>query len=544
MRNWKALLCLIVVAGMVYANSLFAGFVWDDNSLIVQKQAFFSHPDDAFRILVLSDAPAGMKTPYYRPLNTLSYMLDHYLWGLHPFWYHLENLLLHLLVTALFYLLLAEVFANKRLAFFSALLFGVFPVNAEAVDAVFNRNTLFCALFSIVSLLLLAKGGRKWAAMSLLAYFLALLSKEPSVVLPFFLLSFSLVSRQNFKIDRRVLAGFFGVTALYFMIRRFVLGVFIAKTGLSFSIARLKLVSAVYFEHFRLFVFPFKLNALYTEHLISFSLFKAVTVFLGILLLLYFSLKRGVPVPVRAGAQWIFWELLPVSNAIKIPSAPVAERFQYMIVFGFVLILGYLIDRIYQKRAAVGTVAVAALCVAFGVRTFERNFVWKDDASLFSSMIRADPGNVIGRGDLAITYEKQGDLESAAREFRAALVSEPGDSDARTDLGVIYAEEGNMKKAVQEFKTALRFNSGFVQAYLDLGVAYAKEGRLDQAAREFGQATTVGPAVAQAHFDLAEIYEKEGRSREAAAEIQNVLRLDPKNMNALEYLGKIEGQAK
>ncbi len=295
------LLFLILAVGIVYANSLFSGFVWDDNWLIIWKQAFFSHPGNAIKILITSDGPLGGKLPYYRPFNTLTYMLDHFLWGLHPFWYHLENIMLHGIVVALFYFLLLGVFEDGRLAFFSALLFAVYPVNADAVDFISSRNTLFCAAFSMASLLFLIKGGVKWTILSLFAYFLALLSKEPAVGLPFFLLSFRLATKEEkFKTKWNAIAGFFIVTALYFVIRHFILGAFTSKTGVEFSIERLKFMAAVLFEHFRLMIFPFRLNAYYTDEVISFSLIKACAVIFGLYAFFYLSLSRKSPAPMRA----------------------------------------------------------------------------------------------------------------------------------------------------------------------------------------------------------------------------------------------------
>ena len=508
MNNRKAFIFLLLLTGIIYSNSLLSGFVWDDKPLIIRKQAFFSHPSNVFDLLDSADTDfSNVKTPYYRPLNSLSYMLDHYLWGVHPFWYHLENVLLHVLVVALFYLLLLEVFEDRWLAFFAAVLFAVYPVNAETVDFVSARNTLFCALFSLASLLFLAKGGPKWTILSLVAYFLALLGKEPAVVLPFFLLSMMIApGGDKFKIKKSVLAGFFAVTGIYFIIRHLVLGAFIAKHGLGFSLSRLELISSVYFEHFKLMFFPFRLNALYTEKTLSFSIVKAVAAGLGVLLLLYASLRRKSPGPIRAGAQWILWGLLPVSNIVKIPSAPVAERFQYTILFGFVLILGYLFEGLHQKKAAAGIAALSMLCVALGARTFERNFVWHDDIKLFSGMICSDPD----------------------------------DATAYYNLGNVYGKSGDLEAAVTEFRTALAKDAGFTKAMVNLGVAYAKEGRMEEAVREFRAATKQDPAMPEAHLFLGIGYEKNGFLKEAASEFMTVLKLDPGNAQATRKLDQLE----
>ena len=465
MDKKKILFFLLLAVAVVYANSLRAGFVQDDNALIVRKQAYFSHQGTAVKILTSSDAPLGGKNPYYRPLNTFSYMLDHYLWGLHPFWYHLENLLLHLGVVVVFYLLLIEAFGDSRLAFFAAVLFAVWPANAESVDWVSARNTLFCAFFSIASLLFLAKGGVKWVWLSFLAYFLALLSKEPAAAIPLFLVSYALTQGgpawheypKKIKMKKTaVFAGFFAATAIYFLIRHLVLGEFTSNAGIGLSTDRLKLISSVYFENFRLMLFPFKLNADYTRGWLFFDWAKAAGAVLGILVLLYFSLARTSPKPVRAGAQWIFWGLLPVSGIIKIPSAPVAERFQYTFLFGFVLILGYCLARLQERKALAGGAIAFALVLALGVATFERNFVWRGDLSLYSSMVQADPGNAKALCNLGSAYAETGHDRLAIGEFKSALAHDPKSVQARLNLGMAYANEKHYGKAAEEFWKALK----------------------------------------------------------------------------------------
>lgn len=495
-----------------YANSFFSGFVWDDKVLVVQKQAFFSDHANAIRILISPDAPLGVITPYYRPLNTLSYMLDHYLWGLNPFWYHLENVLLHALVSTLFYLLLIKVFEDGKLAFFSALLFALHPVNTESVSWVAARNVLFCGVFSIASLFFLAKGGVRGAVFSFLAYFFALLSKEQAIVLPFFLLSFGLFQAEGkFKIRKTVLAAYFAVTAVYFAIRRLVLGAFVAKHGLSFSLSRFKLIAAVCFEHFRLMLFPYRLNAFYSQKMIFFSSFKGVIVAICLLLLLYFSLNKKSASPVRAGAQWILWGLLPVSNIVKIPSAPVAERYQYMIIFGFVLIIGYFLAWLQKKRALAGAAVVSAFMIAYGVQTFQRNLVWQNDTALYSSMVRSDPGNMLARVNLGVDYENEGRIDEAIQEFRTVLGIDPGHIAARVNLGMAYIRKGRVPDAIMELRTAVRLGPSIPQTHIALGIAYVKDGLLGDAAGQFKTVLNLSPGNTLASEYLASIEKRLGQ---------------------------------
>ena len=536
-----AIAALLIAVGIVYSNSLISGFVLDDRDTVINKSAFFSHPENTFSAFAQRDTTNNEATPYYRPLNTLTYMLDHYLWGLNPLWYHLEDVLLHALVVVFFYLLVARVFEDELMAFFSALLFAVYPVCAEAVNFISARNTLLCALFLMASLLALSRKGAKWTALSFAAYFLALLSKEPAVVEPFFLLTFTLFARdeKRFRVGWKTFAGFFVITAVYFLIRQAVLGVFASNQSLEFSVERLKFMSAVLFENFHMMLWPFSLNAYYSMLDVFFTPLRAVIAVSGLAALLYLSIGRGTSGPVRAGAQWIVWGLLPVSNIVMIPSAPVAERYQYTILFGFVLILGYAIAALYRRRALPAMLLLALLVIILGARTFQRNFDWRGNLSIYRSMVRSDPGNPTAHYYLARSLYDAGRFDESAGQFQAALARQPDYPEASDGLGLAYMKTGDLEGAVREFRAAVSFDSDFYTARIHLGVALAGLDRLEDAAREFRGAVELNPQRSDAHLNLAITRLRQGLTEEASREFVKVLALDPGNVTAHNDLGVI-----
>ncbi len=579
-----ALPVLLFAVLAVYSGSLRSGFVWDDKFLIVQKAAFFRAPGSAIKIISSSDTPFGSKekNPYWRPVNTLSYMLDDRLWGVNPFWYHLENVLLHGLAVALFYLLVDSVFGDGTLAFISALLFAVYPVNVEAVGFISARNNLFCADFVLLSMLFLIRRGKySWVA-ALIFYFLALLSKEPAVVLPFFLLSLALIARRerpenkNPRPSWAALAGYFAVLGVYFVLRRLVLGVFTSQEGIVLSAERLKFVASVFFENFRLMVYPFKLNAFYTKKYVEgLGALPAVLGAFGAVLLSYLAWRPKGPGPVRAGALWMLWGLLPISNIVAIPSAPVAERYQYLPLFGFLLIIGHLLGPLFRRKALLGRAALAGLVLTLGGRSFQRDRVWRDDISLFESMVRADPRNADAHCWLGAAYQTGNNLEAAVDELRTAIRLDPDIAEAHVNLGLAYGAMNDSAGEMAEYKTAERLKPDLIEAHLDLGVAYARQNRPDEAIGEFQTAARLAPDNAQAYYNLglayagkgqlypaleafsraAQLapgnsmahnnlgvtYEQLGRAGDAVAEFQTALKIDPANTKAMENLERLAG---
>ena len=133
-----------------------------------------------------------------RPVRGISLWLDYRLWGMDARMFHLTNNLLHVFcVLAAFYLLIA-IFKKRRLAFMSALIFAVMPVNSEAVISIAHRKETLCFLFMALSFLSFKKwtSGYFRPALSFVFYTLALLSKQVALTLPFLILIESLVLRE------------------------------------------------------------------------------------------------------------------------------------------------------------------------------------------------------------------------------------------------------------------------------------------------------------------------------------------------------------
>lgn len=114
----------------------------------------------------------------FRPLCTLSFRLNYALHGLRPRGYHLLNLALHALVTALFTALARPLLGRGAWSLLAGLLFASHPVHTEAVAGVVGRADVGAALFFLLSLFCHARhcglrrdararpaGRRRWAWM-------------------------------------------------------------------------------------------------------------------------------------------------------------------------------------------------------------------------------------------------------------------------------------------------------------------------------------------------------------------------------------------
>ena len=165
---WHALPAVLALVALAYANS-FAGIPqYDDWNVIVDSQA------------VASLAAWRESMPGIRPLLKLSYALNNSAGGLAGF--HALNLLLHGLNVALVLALLGRLLPGAPAAALAgALLFGLHPVNTEAVTMLSGRSVSLMSLFFLASVL---AGLRGRTPVSLLAFVAAVATRETALALP------------------------------------------------------------------------------------------------------------------------------------------------------------------------------------------------------------------------------------------------------------------------------------------------------------------------------------------------------------------------
>jgi tetratricopeptide (TPR) repeat protein len=169
---------VVLVAAAVHLQTIGFPFVFDDRYLVVLN-AFLREawsPLDAFAHHFWYGTPSG--TAYYRPLVIASLALNGKLLGWGPVGFHLFNMLLHAVNSALVLALLRRIAVPQRAALFGALLFAVHPATAWPVASIVARVDLLPALFVLLAWLGLAAGSPLGTGLAFLG---ALLCKESAI---------------------------------------------------------------------------------------------------------------------------------------------------------------------------------------------------------------------------------------------------------------------------------------------------------------------------------------------------------------------------
>lgn len=583
-RYYSPVLLIIFISFLVYLNALRNGFVWDDMVLIADNEGikkwdsflenfvrdFFDTTDDTIEF----------KYGYYRPIISLSYMIDYALWGLKPMGFHLSNIIFHTMSCILVYLIFNSLFNNRSISIITSLLFACHPIHTESVTWISGRTDIIAGMFFLAAFYLYQKAihsplssegnvslrNRKRVKLfftqskifytgSIILFALAMLCKEMVATLPFLIIAYThyFVGSRNWrqwKISLPLSIPYFFVILLYCIIRFVILGIHTVdipggEEMKGFYPTTLSFAKTIFIYLFKL-IYPVHLSA-YIQNPMYFSISEpaAILSVLGVAILIFLLVwlkKRW------AGMSFLILfylvTLLPLSNFIRI-SAPwdmgfvTAERFLYIPSLGFCGIISILLTTAWKawKRSfsilRYTTISLfITLLIFYSGQTLLRNRDWIDEKTFFSKTLKEAPNAALLHHAMGNVYVREENYEKALEYYHNSLELYPLYHAAYNNIGTIYSKHALYDEAITAFKEAIKINPDYIQSHFNLGTTYYQKGMTEDASREFKIVLAFNKNYVKAHNNLGIIYAEKGLLNEAIAEFEEVLRHEPHNEKA------------
>ncbi len=603
--------CLVVLILIIYSNTLNAPFQWDEdeflvNNPIVNNLHYFASPSDA----------RGLQ--YYghlmeRYVGYLTFALNYKMHGFSVPGYHIVNITIHVANSVLVYLLVLLTFrtpfftedrergklASKKdsgqagmtaspyllchsglsgidsrplIAFFSAALFAVHPLQTEAVTYVFQRFVPLTALFSLISLIAyvqsrLAEGKQQRLLFYCIAFIsavLAMKTKETAFTLPIVIALYEFCFFSRFTKSRC-----FGSTS---HVSRFL---YLAPMLLTMSIIPLTLIylkwtmSAgrhdlpgvsyamlprgeymltqfrVIVTYLRLQFLPVNQNFDYDypvfksvfdpQVILSFLFLAALFAFGVYLLFMRRNAERSTPNAVRLIGFGILWFFITLS------------------VESSIVPLDRLIDeyRVYLPSVGISIAVVTGAFFVFSRFTLrlpslacnDKEESARDDDSPFTIhyLLVLLVSLVLVTGVLAIaTYKRNEVWGDRIGLWEDTVKKSPGSADAHYSLGVAYQTLNMPEKAMGQYQIAVNLRPDHVEAHNNLGNIYKNFNMPDKAMEQYLIAVNLSPDYAEAHFNLgAFLYYRMGQKENARRELMAGLKIKPDDQEAQQLLNEI-----
>lgn len=523
------LLCILGVVFLSFSSSLNNHFVnWDDPEHFLENPEVESlDPGNISRIF------QGNGVNAYRPLTILSFALEHHFFKFDPFYYHLDNIILHLGVTALVFVFALQAGLALPAAALAALLFGIHPMRVESVAWVTERKDVLYAFFYMLAL---SSYWRYLQSQKTIFYLLtiplgilSMLAKPMALSLPlvFFVCDWFLKR----KFDWRTLVEKFPHTLYIAAILTKTVETydFSAQTGGMEAV----LIWAWSFNFYLWkFLWPVELVALYQLPLpIALSnppyLFSWLVLCLMIFLVFRFRKNRW----------WVFAVLfyfVSIACLLKyhgLDANVVADRYMYLPSLGFCLWLGMAGHKLleFSRKAPVLKAGTYFLFIVlfslFSWKTYHQSMVWKDSLTLWNHVIRYSPQQAIAFNNRGLAYEKLGQADLALADYRRALEINPSHSSSLNNRALFYGRSGKIDLALADYARALVAEPDDSRVYKNRGELYERQGKMGLAFADFNQAIRLCPNDADVFKLRGNAYLKIGQWDLALADYDAALRL-------------------
>lgn len=157
--------------------------------------------------------------------------------------------------------------------------------------------------------------------------------------------------------------------------------------------------------------------------------------------------------------------------------------------------------------------------------------------AVFGDLLEKDPSADHIRLYRGIAFEEKEDLDNAYSEFSKIPKNSTHYFEAVSHIALILKEQGKTDAAISVLKDVIDSNRGNLELYLNLSTLYESIDRPQAALEILLENEQQFQKEPRLHFRIGVLLDKLGKRTESINRMKQVLKLDPKDAQALNYLG-------
>jgi len=558
------LLLGLLVSLYVFYPVLQADFVnWDDDVNIYENDAVKQF--DVYGIF--STTVIGN----YNPLTNLTFALEYKLFGENPFYFHLNNLLLHLINAFLIFLLFTRLGMRRIWAVFLAFLFAVHPMHVESVAWVTERKDVLFGFFYLTASLcyVMYIRTRKWMYILLLYIFfiLSLLSKIQAVSLPLALLLYDYLLKRPLKLRLLIEKA-----PLFLMsLATGIAGIYFLGQQESLDSTNFSLIERVLAGNYSLVMYivksvvPYELLPIYPYP--KTGNFDWYYYLMPVILVLLTSLVvwRAKKMPALVfGFLFFLVNIVFVLQFVTAGQGFMADRFSYIPYIGlfyfYITGLEYLYHKAGSIRTALWITGLMVILVYLYISR-EQVKVWQNSGTLFTHQLNSSHKVPTAYHNRANYYRNLAKdisdaqalnkspikksirdsitlLQNKAIEDYSNLIKlKPYESKSYVSRGRLFFNLTDYDKAFADFCTAIGFDSLNEEAYSNRASVYGLRQQYDSSLADLNRALGIKPDMKEALLNRALLHFNTRNYNKAVSDLNSYLVLVPDNANATDLRG-------
>jgi protein O-mannosyl-transferase len=497
-----------------FAPALQNDFVnWDDDLNLTDNAAYRGLGPSQLYWMVTTTLGG-----HFQPLTWLSFALDHAVWGMAPFGYHLTNLALHAANAVLVWLLLQVLLrpggnddpaSRDQLAGAAAVgafAFALHPLRVESVAWATERRDVLSGFFWLLALLAYVRAvegpevaRRRGLRLALGALVLSLAAKAWGMTFPLVLVLLDAYPLRRLARDPRAVLREklpFAIVAalgavLAFAAQRTVPDMrSLAEHG-----PTARLAQAAYGLCFYLAKTLAPLG-LHPAYLLETDLdpfrprYLLATAIVGAITLTAIALRKRQPWWLATWATYVVI-VAPVLGLAQTGPQLVADRYSYLACLPWTALLAAALTRL-QASALRRTAWIAAVAagLVLAVLTYHQTTVWRSSRTLWDHVLAIDPQNWVAYTNRGWVQE---DPNAALADYTAAIQANPHYYLAYFDRGNVCEARGDWDGASADYAMAIRLLPDDPKAYNNRGWVRQQREDWSGAASDYERALVVAP---------------------------------------------------
>ena len=533
---------ILVLTFLAFSPSLFNEFVnWDDYAYIVDNPIIRSLSAENIQFIFNTNT---FVVGNYHPLTVLSYALEYSLFKLDPLYYHLDNIILHLLNTVIVFFLTKRLTANQRVAIIMTMFFAIHPMRVESVTWAAERKDVLYTFFFLLSTwyylsYVKSDGAFKPYAISIILFLCSILSKGQAVVLPLTLLLIDYYLGR--RVDRKLI-----VEKIPYLTLSLIFGL-LATQAQHTSLTEQRLTSYSWGERFlfacygiiqylKQLLAPIKLSNFYTYPVKSDGTFPIIVylsplIVMGLLFLVFrFRKNRSLVFGSLYFLSTIFivLQLLPVGDAIT------ADRYTYIPYIGLFFVASQSLNTLLEHKARRKMIlyGLGGYLLVLTFLTYERTKDWRNSEVLWTDVIEKYPETAIAYNNRGAVRDEAKRADEAMVDFQLAIRYKPDYFEAYNNLAGAYGQKGMQKEEMATYDKTIAIQPGYTTAYFNRGLSYVKYGQNELALRDYDVVRKAEPQNPKVYYSIGIAYKNLGRADLAIENYSKAIRIDPYYIDA------------
>ncbi|MBF0484095.1 MAG: tetratricopeptide repeat protein [Candidatus Omnitrophica bacterium] len=542
---WQVWL-LIIFGILIYSNTFNATFHFDDRIFVVENPNI--------RDITNIKAMWHSMPQNSRFVATVSFALNFAIGKLNVVGYHVVNIMIHLINGFLVWWLVKLLFNtpglskyklkefSNEIGWLSAMLFIAHPLQTQAITYITQRYASLATLFYVLTMCWYLKArlnaDKKFFILSGVSALLGIFTKEMTMTLPLMLLLTEWLMFEHKQIKFKTVFIYFLILIGFLLIVpalmqfNFFWALFDPKPSSShkwdmimlepYLMTQLK----VWVLLLAKFIVPIHQNVDY-DFPLSHNFWQIDVWGSAVLLatlLVFAIIYRKKNVLVSYGILWFF-------VAISIEFVPriyvIFEHKMYLPIVGLSMaVIGLWREKIQNEK--VRMILITSLIVLLGMITFQRNAIWKDDISLWSSVVKESPNKPSPNYNLGCAYQQKGMPDEALYYFNQTYNSYRYHYKNYVNRAMILEDRGDIKGAFEDLNRAIFLRNDLAEAFNNRGGLFGRLEKYDQALADLNRCLMIQPIFPEAYYNRGMVYQKQNRFPEAVADLNMAIKLNPR----------------